>query len=310
MLPRRVTIVEVGPRDGLQHEPNFIPTAQKVELIRAVVLAGVRVVEVAAFLSPTSVPQLADADAVVTGLGPPGPGFIRAATTFDLDGLERALRSGIEEIRLLVGATEAYNRHMHGEAAAATLARYREVAARVKARQPGPRLTGIVSVAFGCPYTGDVPPALVLDRVRTLLDCGVDGVVLADTAGMADPNQVSRGLALVQERWPDLELTVHLHNTRGMGLANALAALQAGIWRYETAIGGLGSSPFAPRAAGNLSTEDMVHMLHAMGIETGIDLERLLAAVTLAEQIIGRELPGHIGRAGVSSRVGSQPPGH
>lgn len=299
-LPRRVLITEVGPRDGLQSEPNLIPTEQKMALIRSLIRAGVPTIELTALMNPPTFPQLADGELVVAALGTPEAGWKRAVSATSTAGVAQALDLGIDEIRLVVGATDAYNRHAQGESSAATLERYKAAVAMKGAGQRS-RILGVISVAFGCPFSGAVPFEQVLSILRAYRACQVDGIVLADTNGIANPLQVARLLAHIRELWPEAELTLHFHNTHGTGLANVLSALQMGVNRFEAAVGGLGHCPFAPRAGGNLCTEDLVHMLHGMDIETGIDLHLLVEAAGLAERIIGRELPGLVHRAGTVS---------
>lgn len=293
----RVTVIEVGMRDGIQIEPRFIPTAQKIALANLITDAGVQVQEVTSFVHPRAVPQLADAAEVVAGIRR-SPGVRFGALVPNLRGAGRAVSAGIDEIRYVVMSTETFNQKNVQMSVRESLAQLPALRELCRTGTRPVRLIGSLGTSFGCPYEGDVPERRVLDLVAEFVAAGVDGITLADTTGMANPVQVVRLVSALRERWPDLEVVLHFHNTRGMGLANVLAGMEAGVTIFEASIGGLGGCPFAPRATGNICTEDTVHMLHAMGIETGIDLEALIEAARAMQDALGHELPGQVMKAG------------
>lgn len=293
----RVTIIEVGLRDGIQSEAAFIPTERKIALAGMIAAAGVAVQEVTSFVHPRAVPQMADAEAVAAGV-PGRPGLRYAALVPNLKGAQRALAAGVDEIRLAVMTSETFNQKNVRMSVRDSMAELPEMMDLVRSSSRSVRLVGSLGTCFGCPYEGDVPQQRVLDLVGEFVSAGAGGIVLCDTTGMANPPQVLRLASAVLERWPGLAVGLHFHNTRGMGLANVLAGLEAGVTSYEASLGGLGGCPFAPRATGNICTEDTVHMLHEMGIETGIDLEALIRAAGAMEETIGRELPGQVMKAG------------
>jgi hydroxymethylglutaryl-CoA lyase len=298
-LPSRVRVVEVGPRDGLQNEPGFVPAAEKVRLVERLVAAGLRHVEVTSFVSPRAVPQLADAEAVASALTP-HPGVTYSALVPNARGLERALAvrvgvlSGAEgsgvigELALFTGATDSFTRHNINLTVAESLERFAPLAA--KAHAAGRRVRGYVSVAFGCPYEGAVAPARVHEVAERLFDLGVDEVSLGDTIGVATPNQVPEVAGPLLARFGPERIALHLHDTRGTALANALAGLLIGVTTLDASAGGLGGCPYAPGAAGNLATEDLLYLLHGMGIETGVDLEAVAAASRALGAVLGRRL--------------------
>lgn len=276
-LPRAVRVVEVGPRDGLQNEKALVPTAQKIRFIQLLAAAGLPVVEATSFVSPRAIPQLSDASEVMAGLE-------RLPTTRypvlvpNLKGMERALAAGVREIAVFTAASESFARHNINATIAESLAHFHPVIAR--ARQAGIAVRGYISTVFGCPYEGAVDPQRVLQVARALLDLGVSELSLGDTIGVATPNQVVDvlGLLLNESKIPLHQLAVHFHDTRGTALANVLAALQMGVSIIDSSAGGLGGCPYAPGAAGNLATEDLLYMLHGMGIATGVNLAGVVAA--------------------------------
>lgn len=297
VLPRQVTICEVGTRDGLQNETGSFTTDDKVELVKALLDSGIREIELTSFVSPKLVPKMADAEEVLAR-SPRPAGARRRVLVPNLRGTERALACDVDELYYSVITTETYNRKNWGSSIADLLEQIRLSVERVR-KDPRPlKLVGNIAATFGCPYEGDVPVAQVLRLVGAYVDMGFNGINLADSTGMANPEQVKRVVTAVWDRWPDLPITLHFHNTRGLGLANTYAALQLGVDRFDASIGGLGGCPFAPLAAGNICTEDTVHMLEEMGIETGIDLDRLIEAARAAERIVGHPLPGLVYRAG------------
>lgn len=297
-FPRRVTLCEVGPRDGLQNEKGLVPTEDKLALVQALVQAGIPEMEVTSFVHPGWVAQMADAEAVLARTPGP-PALLRRVLVPNLRGTERALAAGpVEEICYSLMASETYNQRNWGSSVPSLQEQVERSVERVRQQPTPPRLMGNVGATFGCAYEGAVPVERVLALVSFYVGLGFDAVNLADSVGMANPEQVKRVVSTVQDRWPDLPLLLHFHNTRGLGLANLYAALEVGIDRFDASVGGMGGCPFAPNASGNICTEDAVYMLHAMGIETGIDLGRLIEAARLAERLVGHPLPGMLHRVG------------
>ena len=304
LASRRLLIQEVGPRDGLQIEDRFVPTADKIELIDALGLCGLAKIEVTSFTSPKAIPALADADEVMRGIRRV-PGVVYAALVPNLRGAERALAAGADELNLVMSASETHNLLNLRMTRDQSVARLLEVAAL--ARGTGAVLNVSLSTSFGCPMEGAVPEATVLDLAARFLDQGVGGITLCDTTGMAHPGQVASLCGAFRARFPGAELTAHLHNTRGMGLANALAALEAGVVRFDASLGGLGGCPYAPGATGNVCTEDLVHMLQAMGFPVAVDLPRLLAAARSLPELVGHDVPGQVVHAGRSQDLHPAP---
>ncbi|MGH8712672.1 MAG: hydroxymethylglutaryl-CoA lyase [Casimicrobiaceae bacterium] len=304
-MDTRVFIHDVVARDGLQIEPRWVPTERKVELIDRLSATGVAKIEATSFVSPKAVPNLRDAEAVMAGIAR-NPAVSYVALVPNARGAERALAAGVDEMVLVVSVSETHNRANVRRTVAQSFAGFAEVFAVV--RGSGTAITGALATSFGCPFEGLIPERQVLDGVARYVELGVSGVTLADTTGMANPRQVEALVGCVRERWPHLELALHFHNTRGMGLANVLAGLAAGVVRYEGCLGGLGGCPFAPGATGNICTEDLVHMLHCMGYATGVDLDALLAASRRLGEIVGHELPGQVVKAGKTSDLHPAPP--
>jgi hydroxymethylglutaryl-CoA lyase len=296
-LPSTVRIREVGPRDGFQNEPEVIPTSDKVRLIDMLAGTGLRRLEVTSFVRPDVIPQLADAAEVLAAITRPADVSYSVLIPNER-GLERALeqRDRFDEINVFLSATESHNKRNKNRTIAESLDDLGRTVAR--AREEGLRCEGVISVVFGCPYEGEVAPDRVLEIADALAEMGCEEVSFGDTTGMANPRQVGEFLASATERLDGVELTAHFHNTRGQGLANVLAALEQGVSSFESAFGELGGSPLTPGATGNISTEDLVSMLHEMGVETGVDLERLLDASRAAEEVLGRPLGAHVLRAG------------
>ena len=286
-LPAHVAICEVGPRDGLQNERVNLSTAGKIRLIEALAEAGVRRMEVTSFVSPKWIPNLADAEEVMAGVRR-RPGVTYAALVPNLKGLERALAAHADEVVIFLSASELHNRKNINKSITEALESYREVTARAK--EAGLRLKGALSTCFGCPYEGDVDPARVIWIASELLEMGVKDIGISDTTGMANPRQVYDLVTRVAERIPLERLSLHFHDTRGAGLANVLAGLQVGVTVFDGSVGGLGGCPYAAGATGTVATEDLVHMLHEIGIETGIDLPKLLECARLAQELVGRPL--------------------
>jgi hydroxymethylglutaryl-CoA lyase len=298
-VPASVTICEVGTRDGFQIESDFIATEQKIEVVALLAGAGVPRIEVTSFVHPKAVPQLRDAEAVMAAIRR-RPGTRYAALVPNDKGAARAVDAGVDVIHTVVSASESHNLANVNMSIAESIDKLRAVA-QIAARAGVPVQCGI-STSFGCPFEGDVPLERLEGIVARLVDLGARGIGLADTTGMANPRQVAAVLEWLMPRFPGVEWTLHTHDTRAMAIPNILVALECGVTNLDASIGGLGGCPFAPGASGNVCTEDLVHCLHAMGIATGIDLDRLVAASRRVEQIIGRTLPGQIMKAGPWNR--------
>ena len=296
-LPRSVRLREVGPRDGFQNEPETIPTAEKVRLIGMLGEAGYRRIELTSFVRADVVPQLADADEVLATYER-REGVAYSVLIPNETGLENALRrrSRFDEVNLFCSASETHNQKNVNRTIAESLAGLERVIAR--AREEGLRSEGVISVSFGCPYEGEVPIERVLAIATALRDAGCEEIAFGDTTGMANPRQVGEFFARARPQLPDTELTAHFHNTRGQGLANVLAALEHGVDSFESAFGELGGCPVPPGSTGNVSSEDLVSMLEEMGIQTGVDLPKLIEASAAAQEILGRPLGAHVLRAG------------
>ncbi|HUE25639.1 MAG TPA: hydroxymethylglutaryl-CoA lyase [Solirubrobacteraceae bacterium] len=296
-LPDRVLIREVGPRDGFQNEPEVVPTADKLRLIEMLGRTGLRRLEVTSFVRPDVIPQLADAEQVLDAVSLPDDVSVSVLIPNER-GLERALahRDRFQEINGFLSSSETHNRKNVGRSIEESLAGLRRTFAR--ARAEGLRCEGVISTSFGCPYEGHIPIERVLEIARALVDAGCEEVGFGDTTGMANPVQVREFFAQAFEALPGVELTAHFHNTRGQGLANVLAALESGVESFESSFGELGGCPVPPGATGNIATEDLVSMLHEMGIETGVDLGALVDASRAAEEVLGRPLGSHVLSAG------------
>lgn len=294
-LPERVTITEVGPRDGLQNEELLLDAARKVELIDRLAATGLRRIEGASFVSPKAIPQMENAAEVMAALHRL-PGVTYIALVPNETGARRALAAGADELSTVVSASETHNLRNINRRIEETLAGI-ETIARLAA-EAGTPWCGYISTAFGCPYEGAVPPANVIRIAARLHALGSYAIALGDTIGAADPRQVTALVRDIREHLPDVPLRLHFHDTRGTGLANVLAALEEGVDSFDGSVGGLGGCPYAPGAAGNIATEDLVYMLGRMGIQTGIDLPALVSASRWIEGIVGRALPGRVKGAG------------
>lgn len=300
-LPARVAIVEVGPRDGLQNESATIPTDLKRRFIEALVAAGHKRIEATAFVHPKCVPQMADADALFAALPSPAPPGVRfSALVPNRRGLARALDAGAREIAVVASATDTFNRKNLNAGADETLQEIEEIG-REAGRAAVP-MRAYLSVTFVCPYEGPVPVERVVSIAQRLSAAGAYEIALSDTIGAATPADVERVLEKALRHLPAGRLALHLHDTRGTALPNVLRALEMGIVVFDAAAGGLGGCPYAPGAAGNLATEDLVYMLNGMGIETEIDLSRLIAASSLLSEALGRPLPSRVFQAGGAPR--------
>jgi hydroxymethylglutaryl-CoA lyase len=292
MTPKTVRIREVGPRDGFQNEPETIPTDRKVELIDALARTGVKRLEVTSFVRPDVIPQLADAGEVLARIDVPEDVAVSVLVPNER-GLDAALehRAKIDEINVFLSASETHNRKNVNRSIEESLDGLERVLGR--AREAGLRCEAVISTSFGCPYEGRVSPERVLEIARRLHGAGAQEIGFGDTTGMANPRQVGELFALWRDDLQEAQLTAHFHNTRGQGLANVLAALEVGVDSFESSFGELGGCPVPPGATGNIATEDLVSMLHEMGIETGIDLEALLACARRVQEILGRPLGSH-----------------
>jgi hydroxymethylglutaryl-CoA lyase len=298
-LPERVTICEVGTRDGFQIEPDFIPTEQKVEVVNLLSAAGLPRIEVTSFVHPKAVPQLRDAEEVMARITR-RPGTRYAALVPNEKGAVRAIEARVDALHTVLSASESHNLANVNMTIAESLDKLGAVL-RVAAAAKLHVACGI-STSFGCPFEGDVPLAQLERVVGRLVEMGARAVGLADTTGMANPRQVGRVLEQLIPRFPGIEWTLHTHDTRAMAIPNILAAMEQGVTNFDASIGGLGGCPFAPGASGNVCTEDLVHCLHAMGVQTGIDLDRLVGVSRRVQGIVGRALPGQIVKAGPSTR--------
>ena len=305
-LPAEVSIYEVSPRDGLQNEAAQVATHSKVRLIEALLESGLRRVEIASFVSPKWIPQLADGEQVTRLLNEhlsekrDGRGDVSlSALCPNGRGLERAIDAGIEEVAVFISASETHNKKNVNKSIDATLSAFDEVIE--PAIRAGLRVRGYVSTLWGCPYEGEVDPRAGLRIAEALLKRGCYQISLGDTIGVGTPVQTKRILELFLAAIPREQLALHLHDTRGTALANVLVGLEMGILPYDASVGGLGGCPYAPGAAGNLATEDLVYTLEGMGVRTGVDLEKLWHAGQIAEAVVGRELPGKVHKAGVRS---------
>lgn len=293
---KRIFMQEVGTRDGLQAEAAFVPTEDKIALVDALSDAGLAKIEVTAFVSPKAIPALRDAEIVLNEIRRV-PGVVYSALVPNVRGAERAIESKADELNLVMSASESHNLsnlRMTREQSFAALA---EVAAM--ARQAGVAVNISLSCAFGCPMEGDVDPQGVLAWCeRYVNEVGATGVTLCDTTGMAYPTQVAELTAAFRARWPATELTLHFHNTRGLGMSNVLAAIAAGADRFDASVGGIGGCPYAPGASGNVCSEEIVHGLQLMGYDTGVDLSKLVAAAARLPVLIGHDIPSQITKAG------------
>jgi hydroxymethylglutaryl-CoA lyase len=289
VMNQQIEIVEVGPRDGLQNEAVKLSTAAKVELIGRLVRAGIRRVEVASFVSPTRVPQMADAEQVMAALAP-RPEITYIGLVLNRKGFDRALAAGCREITMAVFASDTFNRRNQGASTAESIETWLEVAKA--ARAAGVRAQVTISAAFGCPFEGEIPATRVVEIAKRLAEAQPYEIALADTIGVGAPAQVTDLAGRVSTAVPGVRLRGHFHNTRNTGLANAYAAVQAGVRALDSSVGGIGGCPFAPAATGNIPTEDLVYMLHRSGFQTTISLDALLEAGRWLQEQLGRPVPG------------------
>jgi hydroxymethylglutaryl-CoA lyase len=296
-FPESVKIREVGPRDGFQNEPEVIPTEEKVRLIRMLADSGLRRIELTSFVRPDVIPQLADGEEVLTRFEP-REGVSYSVLIPNRKGLDRALplQDRFQEANFFLSASETHNRKNVNRSIAESLA---DLEGTIPAAgEAGIRCEGVISTSFGCPYEGEVDPDRVFEIAGRLVEFGCAEIAFGDTTGMANPRQVREFFALAQEQLPSVELTAHFHNTRGQGLANVLAALESGVDSFESSFGELGGCPVPPGSTGNISTEDLVSMLEEMGVRTGVELPKLIAASSEAQKVLGRPLGAHLLTAG------------
>lgn len=291
--PKKVTITEVGPRDGLQNESRTIALEDKVRLIDALSRTGLKRIEAASFVSPKAIPQMANASEVMAAIER-APGVTYIGLVPNERGATDAIAARVDEIAVVVSASESHNQANVNRSVADSLAAIRNVASI--ASEAGLPWSGYISTAFGCPYEGDVSPERVLEIAKELREMGANAIALGDTIGVGNPRQVFELVSRLGEQMPVAEMRLHFHDTRGMALANVVAAMQAGAARFDGSIGGLGGCPYAPGASGNVATEDMIAMLHRMGVVTGVDEAALMDAAWLAEDVIGRALEGRVKR--------------
>jgi hydroxymethylglutaryl-CoA lyase len=292
----RVSVYEVSARDGLQNEAAMVSTEGKRRLIEACIAAGLQRVEMTSFVSPKWVPQLADAEELARSLAGAHPGVTLSALCPNAKGLERALSAGVKEIAVFLSASETHNKKNVNKSIADTLAVFSEVVP--PAREAGLTVRAYVSTVWGCPYEGDVDPAKALEIAQQLLALGCYQISLGDTIGVGTPKKTREIVTRFLDAMPPERFALHMHDTRGTALANILVGLELGVRDFDAAVGGVGGCPYAPGAAGNMATEDLVYMLEGMGVATGVDLDKLIEAGNVAEQVIGRPLPGKVHRAG------------
>jgi hydroxymethylglutaryl-CoA lyase len=298
-LPQRVSIFEVSPRDGLQNESARVPREDKERLVHALVASGLSRIELTSFVSPRWIPQLADADDLVRSLIAP-PGVVFSALCPNTHGLERAIDAGLSEVAVFMSASQTHNMKNTNKSIERSLEVFDELVPHAIAAKM--RVRGYISTVWGCPYEGHVDPRRALELAKHLLDIGCYQISLGDTIGVGTPAQTEQICELFLRHLEPKQLALHLHDTRGTALVNAYTGLTLGISDFDASVAGLGGCPYAPGAAGNLATEDLVYMLHGMGIETGVDLPKLVEAGKLAERIVGRKLPGKVHQAGVPNQ--------
>jgi hydroxymethylglutaryl-CoA lyase len=297
-MPRRISVVEVGPRDGLQNEHVHISTADKIEFVNRLSAAGLPVIEVSAFVSPQWVPQLGDAEQVFAGIVR-HPGTRYTALVPNPAGLERAQRAGVTEVAIFAASTETFSRKNINRSIDDSFATYKQVCDRALAG--GLRVRGYLSTAFGCPYEGDVAPEHVAALAARLVALGVFEVAISDTIGIAHPGQIPRVLDAVLARVPVTQIALHFHDTRGTALANVLTALPYGVATFDASAGGLGGCPYAPGAAGNLATDDLIYMLNGLGVETGVSLPALSEASRFIAARLDHPLPSRYAQAAAAT---------
>lgn len=302
-IPPAVNIVEVGPRDGFQMEQTFIPTELKVEIINRISASGIRAIEATSFVNPKVIPQMADSDEVIRRIER-RPGVAYSALILNVKGALRAIAARVDAVRFVVCASETYNRRNMNMSIAQSLAALSEVIAQCQAA--GVAVEAAVSVAFGCPFEGDVPIGRVVTLARAYAEMGVHHICIADTVGLANPRTTREVMGALRDALPEHHFALHLHDTRGLGLANVVAAMDIGITTFESSIGGLGGCPTTKVATGNISTEDLVNLCDEMGIATGVDVEVIRDASRRMQDFLGRPLPSHVLAAGTRAHLFGQ----
>jgi hydroxymethylglutaryl-CoA lyase len=302
-MSRSIEIVEVGPRDGLQSEPGVMPTEIKVEFINRLIGAGVRRLEVTSFVNPKKVPQMADAEQVLGALDK-RPDVHYVGLVLNRKGFDRALAAGCNEIGMAVVASDTFNRRNQGVSTEESIAAWLDIAGAAHAAGIRPQVT--ISAAFGCPFEGEMPVSRVVDIARQVAAGRPHEIALADTIGVGVPGQVTELVSRVREAVPGVRLRCHFHNTRNTGIANAYAAVEAGVVALDASTGGIGGCPFAPAATGNIPTEDLVYMLHRMGVSTGVNLDALIETGQWLQTVLGRPVPGMLVKAGTFPRPAQQ----
>ena len=303
MATNAVSIIEVGPRDGLQSEPEILSTSVKLEFIRRAIDAGIRRMEVTSFVHPKRVPQMADAEDVIRGL-PDRDDVIYIGLVLNKKGFDRARDVNIDEIGMAVVASDTYNQRNQGVPTSESIKAWLEMSAA--ARAAGIRANVMVSSAFGCPFEGEVPVARILEIVKQIVDGEPVELGIADSIGVAVPTQVTDLLGAVQEIVPDLPIRCHFHNTRNTGLANAQAALEAGVASLDASIGGIGGCPFAPAATGNIPTDDLLYMLDRSSVQSGASLDKIIETSNWLQEQLGRDVPAMLPKAGIFPQVAEQ----
>lgn len=303
MMQRSISIVEVGARDGLQNEPGVFATDNKVALISRVLASGVRRLEVASFVNPKRVPQMADAEAVVAAL-PELAGISYIGLVLNMKGAERALATRVHELGAVVVASDTFGRKNQGQTIAEGIAEAARILAAARAAKRTAQVT--ISAAFGCPFEGEVPAARVISIAQAMADAGAAEIALADTIGAAVPSQVEDLVGDIRAALPGLPLRAHFHNTRNTGIANAYTAARTGVSTLDASLGGIGGCPFAPKATGNIPTEDLIYMLERSGFATSVNLEALISASRWLEETLGRAVPGLVSKAGIFPKPQSQ----
>lgn len=299
-FPKTVTICEVGPRDGLQNEKNLLSTEQKIELVEGVLASGVSSIEIGSFVHPKAVPQMADTEKVMQAIGKREGVEFRALIT-NLKGVERAIQAGVDKVKLTVSASKSHNLSNFNCTPEQSVASFEECAKL--AREAGLEVSGAISTTFGCPFEGRIPLEQIAKLVESFRDIDIKEISLSDTTGVANPRLVYERVTALKNRFDDVIFHLHFHNTRGMALANIIAGMEAGVTHYDGSFAGLGGCPYAPGASGNIATEDIVHMLEDMDINTGIDLDTLLSVAKKAQEFVGHETDSAILRAGKSSEL-------
>jgi hydroxymethylglutaryl-CoA lyase len=290
-LPKRDTLIEVGPRDGFQFEKKIIPTELKVEIVCGLLAAGLKQIQVTSFVHPAKVPQMADAEELVRRL-PQSEDVIFSGLVLNTQGVQRALRAGLNHVEVSISASDSHSRRNAGMPFAEAVVQVKEMI-RLSQKENMVIRAGI-QCAFGCVYEGQIPQDRILNIVRDYVSWGVDAIALSDTTGMAHPASVKRLLAILLPESRQIPIVLHFHDTRGLGLANVLTALQYGITRFDTALAGMGGCPFVPGAAGNIATEDTLHMMQCLGIETGIDITGVISCSLRLEKFLNKQFPGKI----------------